>query len=152
METPKEMHLLWKDGQKSRERIKKKHLFLLKMDCVPWEKKLNKVGWHLCPLRKKLNELRGEKDRAGKNWLKQLEFQASPRWASGVTFRFKLPQQQPPEYPQPQENICLCFLSLKVILIYLFFFNGYLIDAIFALIMPKTVFHIMLKSKLFLLH
>lgn len=102
---------------------------------------------------KKLNELRGEKGQSRQKLAKtELEFQAFPQWASGVTFRCKCPQQQPPECPQPQENICLGFLSLKVILIYLFFFNGYLTDATFALTIPKIVLHIMLKSILFLLH
>lgn len=135
------------------ERWSKKHFFLIKMDCVPWEKKAQQSWLASLSTEKKLNELRGRKGQSRQRLAKtELGFQAFPQWASGVTFRFKLPQQQPPEYPQPQENICLCFLSLKVILIYLFFFNGYLTDATFALITPKIVFHIMLKSILFLPH
>lgn len=53
------MQLLWKDGQKSRERIRKKHFFLLKMDYVPWEKKAQESWLASLSTEKKLNELSG---------------------------------------------------------------------------------------------
>lgn len=62
-----EVQLLWKEGQRPRERTGKKH-FLCQRWIMSREKKAH---WHPCQLRGKLNELRKKLATADKNWLKE---------------------------------------------------------------------------------